>query len=395
MSNQSIFLYSNQPIVSNSNSYYTKTKNFTDFLSELAGKNNEVYRLVIPCKELEFPPERKMTALFMPHDFIKGSYYEGHVSALLANFRNATMIRAHVYEALLKGHRVTVAGPGPNSFLFWATSMLPDQIRYAFFIRGDTLKTVREVYRNSWLYALGTGLVKLFRWRIRDLQRKDRAIVFLFGERLREQYEESCGATHVISPLINESFIRYTPKPMIPAVPPLRILFVGRLSREKNLLALIDAVSLAVQSGRPFFLTIVGEGPLNKKIQNRVNMLKLKEYIELEGYLTHGALADKYDEHDLVCLPSFTEGIPRVIVEALARGTPVLSTPVGSIPQAFGDKIKYIQGFGAENIWDTISWCDDHREEISRMGRVAEKDMKRFLISENAEYVDQCLRRRP
>jgi glycosyltransferase involved in cell wall biosynthesis len=385
-----LILYSNQPIFRWKRKYYGETKNFIDFLAALAIQNSS-YRLVVPCKVLKSPPAYELPALEMPKRVVEVDYYQGHRQAAVTSFKNAFSLRPYLLGMV--GEDLVVAGPGPNSFLFWLSFLLPKSVRLVYFIRGDTLRTVRNIYHGQVIYPVMVGLVKLFRWRIRRLLANRRAIVFVYGDKLLEQYPGPQGSTHVISPLIDESMLRLDPRPEIEEHRPLRLLYVGRLSREKNIISLIEACEKSAENGSPFTLSIVGFGPLASEIRHRVAQQESLDWVTFKGFVAHGEhLIAELDKHDILCLPSRTEGLPRVVVEAFARGMPVLATRVGSLESFFPDQIKYLHGFGTKEIQKGISWCDQNRSKISAMGRLGQKTVKRFLIRENVLRVDQILR---
>jgi glycosyltransferase involved in cell wall biosynthesis len=235
-------------------------------------------------------------------------------------------------------------------------------------------------------------ILKLFQWRGRLLTAQSRAKVFLFNEAWKVQYSNSTNHVYVITPLIEERFIRKDKRPDIPEHRPLKILYVGRLSEEKNINSLIEACCLLIKMGKKFLLSIIGIGKLEKEIKTQIKKLGLTTQIELLGYIPYGErLINEYDCHDLLCLPSYTEGTPRVVIEAFARGMPVLSTPVGSLPKIFKEEIKFLKGYTPEDIAKGLLWCDSHREEISAMGRKGYQQVRQFLISENALKVSKLL----
>ena len=80
------------------------------------------------------------------------------------------------------------------------------------------------------------------------------------------------------------------------------------------------------------FLGIVGDGPDSSKLKNEIKRLHLMDNVEFYGFIPPGQkLVDLYDFYNIFVLPSFTEGLPRAIFEAMARGNIVVSAKVGSI----------------------------------------------------------------
>jgi glycosyltransferase involved in cell wall biosynthesis len=111
----------------------------------------------------------------------------------------------------------------------------------------------------------------------------------------------------------------------------LRLLFVGNLLPVKAVDILIDACAQLQASGLQFEADLVGEGPLRAKLQEQITRLGLDERVRLRGRVLQTALPDWYRAADLVVLSSHSEGVPNVLVEAAACGTPFVSTAVGGI----------------------------------------------------------------
>ena len=113
--------------------------------------------------------------------------------------------------------------------------------------------------------------------------------------------------------------------------PPLNILAVGRLSREKGFALLIEAVAQLRAEGVPLQLRLVGDGPLRSDLEAASH--DLHECVTLTGELPPSAVREELGRADIFCLPSFSEGLPVSIMEAMAAGVPVVTTWVAGIPE--------------------------------------------------------------
>ncbi|MBD3640938.1 MAG: glycosyltransferase [Marinobacter sp.] len=113
------------------------------------------------------------------------------------------------------------------------------------------------------------------------------------------------------------------------------ILGVGRLSREKGFDRLVDAFSgvrgVFPESG----LLIVGDGQQRETLENRIAELGLGEALLLPGYLEN--VPAIMQRCDLLCIPSFTEGLPITLLEAMTVGLPIVASDVGEIRAVLGD----------------------------------------------------------
>ena len=145
----------------------------------------------------------------------------------------------------------------------------------------------------------------------------------------------------VVSSCLSESEIR--PKREFQLQSPPRLLFVGYLRPEKGVDVLLDAFArLRVQ--RPLRLTLVGGSDratqAETEIRRQVAAHPYGDDITLVGMLPFGdRLFEMYRTHDMLIVPSLSEGTPRTLVEARAFGCPVVATRVGGIPDSVTDGV--------------------------------------------------------
>lgn len=113
------------------------------------------------------------------------------------------------------------------------------------------------------------------------------------------------------------------------------MIFIGRLSDEKGLFDLVESMKiLHDQYGvKKVRLKIVGNGPLRRDLECKVSTLGLDDIIEFTGYVSHDKISKYLTEAWLLVLPSLTEALGKVILEAMAAGRPVVATRVGGIPE--------------------------------------------------------------
>jgi glycosyltransferase involved in cell wall biosynthesis len=108
---------------------------------------------------------------------------------------------------------------------------------------------------------------------------------------------------------------------------------VGRLEPEKNPLLLVEALARlnGEEPGR-YRLTWVGRGPLEDTVRRRAAELAVESLIEFHGYVAFDqGLLDMYRRADVFVHVSLTEGMPKVLIEALAVATPIVATDVGGV----------------------------------------------------------------
>lgn len=113
------------------------------------------------------------------------------------------------------------------------------------------------------------------------------------------------------------------------------LLAAGRHVEQKNFVCLIEAAALLRDSGQEFRLVIAGDGPLREGHQRRVSDLGLEPSVELPGVVTD--LDDVMQAADLFVLPSLWEGLPLVLLEAMAAACPVVATRIEGVVEVITD----------------------------------------------------------
>ena len=133
------------------------------------------------------------------------------------------------------------------------------------------------------------------------------------------------GATYV------DTTIFYPPPEKDPTKRPY-IGFVGRLSSEKGIIEFLKSIPIILNARPDLKFIIVGDGPLRNYVESFIKRNNLSSKILLLGFVPHEKLPHIYRKLKLLVLPSYSEGVPNVLLEAMACGTPVLASPVGGIP---------------------------------------------------------------
>jgi teichuronic acid biosynthesis glycosyltransferase TuaC len=179
----------------------------------------------------------------------------------------------------------------------------------------------------------------------------------------------------------------------------LRFLYVGDLKREKGLLDLVQAIQEFRTNEPELFkradFTLVGEGGDRASVEAAIASAHLKESVHLLGGVPHKEVADHMRASDLLVLPSWSEGLPTVIPEALACGLPIIATTVGGIPEivnrANGCLVAPKRPSELARALAQAATCEWDRDAIAAMARpyrwssVAERLR---IVYENAEEKD-------
>jgi len=156
--------------------------------------------------------------------------------------------------------------------------------------------------------------------------------------------------------------------------------YVGRLSGEKGVFNFIEAIPLIQECD----FVVIGDGNLRSKITGYINENNLSEKVRLMGWVSHDELPEYLNKLKLLVLPSYTEGLPNIMLEAMACGTPVLATPVGAIPDVIkdGETGFLLENNSPECIAETalkiLHMPDDKLEKVS--------DNDRALVEEKFTF---------
>jgi glycosyltransferase involved in cell wall biosynthesis len=134
--------------------------------------------------------------------------------------------------------------------------------------------------------------------------------------------------------LKDETFVA-APRTYVDLKPPYTLAFVGSFSMMyKSPDVMVQAVRMCVDDGLDMRLTMMGDGKHRPEIEALVQNLQLTDRIHFLGQLPGSqAVRNEFDKADLFVIPSRTEGLPRALIEAMARGMACIGTTVGGIPE--------------------------------------------------------------
>ena len=129
----------------------------------------------------------------------------------------------------------------------------------------------------------------------------------------------------------------YAPSPDRRHDGPLRVLCVGRLVPEKGQAVLLEALERLRADGREVRCTFVGDGPSRAALEDGIAARGLGDAAVLTGAVGQDEMRALYRDADVFCLPSFAEGVPVVLMEAMAMRLPVVTTRIAGIPELVTD----------------------------------------------------------
>ncbi len=135
---------------------------------------------------------------------------------------------------------------------------------------------------------------------------------------------------HVVHCGLEQTFydVQAVPIPLAP-----RVVCVGRLCEEKGQMLLVDAVSRLVQNGTNIELVLAGDGDMRPELESQIQRHKLQDNVRITGWISSAQVREEILAARALVLPSFSEGLPVVIMEAMALRRPILTTYVAGIPE--------------------------------------------------------------
>jgi glycosyltransferase involved in cell wall biosynthesis len=287
-------------------------------------------RLVLFARTARVPPPSDSAPL-SGVELIELPYYD-RLANLPAALHGAAGTVAGFWRGLTRVDLVWVFGPNPFGLALIALALVRRK-QVVLGVRQDTLAYYRHrLPSRLWTPALVA--VQAMEHAYRALARRHRATVV--GRELERRYRSRSSSVFPMT----VSLVRLRD---IPATPPERdwsgrieLLTVGRLEPEKNPLLLVEALA-RLEARRPgrYSLTWVGSGALESEVRKRASELGVAHNLRLRGHVPFGSdLLDLYRRAHAFVHVSLTEGVPQVIIEALACGTPVVATDVGGVAAA-------------------------------------------------------------
>lgn len=179
-----------------------------------------------------------------------------------------------------------------------------------------------------------------YRWRL-DLKVQQALFVSCISYYCRSQLILFCSSDqwsklHIVHCAVDPQ--RFTP--VIHQPNGKRLLYTGRLAAAKGLPILFQALAQVVPHHPDLILTLVGDGSDRTTLETLAADLKLTPYIKFVGYQSQEAVCQYLHNSDIFVLPSFSEGLPVALMEALAAGVPVITTAIAGISELVEDGVN-------------------------------------------------------
>lgn len=167
------------------------------------------------------------------------------------------------------------------------------------------------------------------------------ALVIAISDFGRSQLYRWCGHEHwskiqVVRCGVDQAFLERGPQPIADSP---RLVCVGRLSEQKGQLLLLDALAQLAKQEVPFEMILAGDGPMRGVIEAHRKELGLDDRVRITGWLSNDAVRAEILAARALVLASFAEGLPVVLMEALALGRPVVTTAIAGTPELVENEV--------------------------------------------------------
>jgi colanic acid/amylovoran biosynthesis glycosyltransferase len=174
-----------------------------------------------------------------------------------------------------------------------------------------------------------------------------------------------------------------------------RVLYVGRLVPFKGQGVLLEAIASLRSAGLDARLTLIGDGPSRQDLERRAVELGLGDAVDFAGAVGQDEIRTHYAAADAFCLPSFAEGVPVVLMEAMAMRLPVVTTRIMGISELVddGDNGLLVRPGRADELVASLGRLARDPELRSRLGdRGREKVVAEFDVRESGVQLAQLFR---
>ena len=166
-----------------------------------------------------------------------------------------------------------------------------------------------------------------------------------------------------------------SPPPEVP-----RLVCVGRLCEQKGQVLLIQAVHQLILEGSPFELVLAGDGEMRPDIEALIDQFSLRDHVRITGWVSSDQVRSEILAARAMVLPSFAEGLPVVLMEAMALRRPVITTFVAGIPELVRDGVDgwLFPAGDVDGLAQALREC--LQTPIERLTQMADSAHQRVLV---------------
>lgn len=338
-----IALLASWSLVQSGSDIYIPTTHYV-YLNYVVGLYDEVY-LISPLSHDESKKKGKVVGFSnvriipLPHN---GSY--------LGALKNVMAYRRALRQVCDKVDVVYCRVPDPFS---WMPALLFKKKTIMHFV-GDTIDATQHNEKWSWLKkkVMIAGYLPDY-WL--TLKAARRSKVYTNGHHLADKLKKHrIKAIPVISSTVSEKDLHEDFKALPIEKVIVDITYIGYVRFAKGMNCLMEFCKRLKNENIHFHFHLVGGGEMFDDVKTFIEREALSDKVTMYGHIDDKAKMNEILRNsDLFFFPSLSEGSPRVVIEAMAQGTPVMSTPVGSLPTTFEDGTT-IRFFGFDDVEKAI-----------------------------------------
>jgi glycosyltransferase involved in cell wall biosynthesis len=173
-----------------------------------------------------------------------------------------------------------------------------------------------------------------------------------------------------------------------------KLVYVGRLSAEKGVPVLFESLSKLKAKKYDFELSLLGDGEDRKLLEDLAKKHDLTEHVVFKGFVDQKTIVQTLKDGDIFVLPSFAEGIPVALMEAMAMGVPVIATYVGGVTELVIDNVtgKVVYPSDQSGLSDAIAYYIDNPDACKVIAeRAREKVINDFDIDKQVDKLAALL----
>ncbi|MBH8562375.1 glycosyltransferase family 4 protein [Nostoc sp. CENA67] len=288
-------------------------------------------------------------------------------------------VRKTISEAVKNAEAIQLRLPCTIGSEVWR--LLPSLRPYGVEIIADPYDVFAP---GSVQHPLSPIFRRLFSHELKQQCFKAPAALYVTKKALQQRYPCPNYTDGVSDVCLPKEIVLSAPRPLRQGITSFRLVFVGTMAQlYKAPDILIKAVAACVQEGLDLKLIMVGDGKHRTELEAQATALGLKERIYFRGQLSSSdAVRADLDQADLFVLPSYQEGLPRAMIEAMARGLPCIGSTVGGIPELLPPEDMVPPG-------DVTALAQKIREVVTDAERMASMSARNLETAK--EYIDEIL----
>lgn len=314
-------------LIQTNSGIYIPSTHFS-YLNYAAGLYEIVY-LISPMKQYD----SKVMGIKMnfPNVMVIPLPYNGSFLGALKNWK---AYRDALRQVCDKADVVYCRVPDPFS---WMPALVFKKKTIMHFV-GDTIDATRHNEKWSWLkkIVMIAGYLPDY-WLTLNAAKKSK--VYTNGHHLSDKLAKlGIKAIPVISSTVSDKDLHKDFKPLPIEKEIITITYIGYVRYSKGMNCLMEFCQRLQDAGIHFLFHLIGNGEMFNDVKLFIEKEGLADNVTMHGHIDDKEkLSRILRNSDLFFFPSLSEGSPRVVIEAMAQGTPVISTPVGSLPSTFKD----------------------------------------------------------